>query len=50
VKYTLESYKDYQAAPPSTPDPSCPSVTFAGGVSGKQVEGRYHFIALLTGK
>ena len=50
VKYTLESYKDYQAAPPSTPDPSCPSVTFAGGVSGKQVDARYKFTSLITGK
>lgn len=46
VKYTLESYKDYLAAPPSSPDPSCPAVTAAGGVSGKQVDARYHFSAL----
>lgn len=46
VKYTLESYKDYLAAPPSTPDPSCPAVISAGGVSGKQVDARYHFSAL----
>ena len=46
VKYTLESYKDYLAAPPSSPDPSCPAVTAAGGVSGKQVDARYHFTAL----
>ena len=50
VKYTLESYKDYLAAPPSSPDPSCPTVTAAGGVSPKQVEARYHFLELLTGK
>jgi Flp pilus assembly protein CpaB len=46
VKYTLESYKDYLAAPPSSPDPSCPTVTTAGGVSGKQVDARFHFSAL----
>jgi Flp pilus assembly protein CpaB len=46
VKYTLESYKDYLASPPSTPDANCPAVTSAGGVSGKQVDARYHFSAL----
>ncbi len=50
VKYSLESYKDYQASPPSSPDQSCLSVTAAGGVSAKQVETRYKFIELLTGK
>lgn len=50
VKYTLESYKDYQASPPSSPDPSCPTVTAAGGVSGKQVDTRYNFTKLITGK
>jgi Flp pilus assembly protein CpaB len=50
VKYTLESYKDYLAAPPSSADPSCPTVTAAGGVSGKQVDARYHFTTLVTGK
>jgi len=50
IKYTLESYKDYQAAPPSSPDPSCPTVTAAGGVSGKQVDTRYNFTKLITGK
>jgi Flp pilus assembly protein CpaB len=50
VKYTLESYKDYLAAPPSSPDPSCPAVTAAGGVGPKQVDARYHFTTLVTGK
>jgi len=50
VKYTLESYHDYLTAPPSQPDPSCPAVTAAGGVSGKQVDARYHFTQLVTGK
>jgi Flp pilus assembly protein CpaB len=49
VKYTLESYHDYLTAPPSQPDPSCPAVTAAGGVSGVQVEARYHFIELVKG-
>ena len=47
VKYTLESYHDYLTAPPSQPDPSCPAVTAAGGVSGKQVDARYHFTQLV---
>jgi Flp pilus assembly protein CpaB len=50
VKYTLESYKDYLGAPPSSPDASCPTVTAAGGVSPKQVDARYHFTTLVTGK
>jgi Flp pilus assembly protein CpaB len=50
VRYTLESYKDYLAAPPSNPDPSCPTVTAAGGVGPKQVDGRYHFTTLVTGR
>lgn len=50
VRYTLESYKDYLAAPPSNPDPSCPTVTAAGGVGPKQVDTRYHFTSLITGK
>lgn len=47
VKYTLESYHDYLTTPPSQPDPSCPAVTSAGGVSGKQVDARYHFTQLV---
>ena len=50
VKYTLESFHDYRPAPPSDPDPSCPTVLSAGGVSGKQVDARYHFVQLVTGK
>ncbi|TMF33076.1 MAG: hypothetical protein E6I30_08930 [Chloroflexi bacterium] len=50
VRYTLESYKDYLATPPSQPDSSCPTVLSAGGVSGKQVDARYHFTTLVTGK
>jgi Flp pilus assembly protein CpaB len=50
VRYTLESYKDYLATPPSNPDPTCPTVTAAGGVGPKQVEARYHFTTLVTGR
>jgi Flp pilus assembly protein CpaB len=46
MKYTLESFKDYLAQPPSTPDPTCPTVISAQGVSQKEVEARYHFSAL----
>lgn len=50
LRYTLESYKDYLAAPPTQPDPSCPTVTAAGGVGPKQVDSRYHFTQLVSGK
>jgi Flp pilus assembly protein CpaB len=43
VKYSLESFADYLKAPPSAPDPTCPDVLAAHGVSLKQVESRYHF-------
>jgi Flp pilus assembly protein CpaB len=46
LKYTLESFKDYLAQPPSAPDPTCPSVLAAQGVSQKAVEQRYHFTTL----
>lgn len=46
LKYTLESFHDYLAQPPSAPDPTCPTVISAQGVSGKEVEARYHFSAL----
>jgi Flp pilus assembly protein CpaB len=46
VKYTLESFADYLATPPTAPDPTCPDVLAAHGVSGKQVEARYHFSTL----
>ncbi len=46
VRYTLESFKDYLEQPPQAPDPSCPAITAAGGVSGKQVDARFHFSAL----
>lgn len=46
VKYTLESFHDYLQQPPSTPDPSCPTVLAAKGVSAKEVDARYHFTSL----
>ena len=46
LRYTLESFKDYLAQPPSAPDPTCPTVIAAQGVSQKAVENRYHFANL----
>lgn len=46
LKYTLESFHDYLAQPPSAPDPTCPTVLSAQGVSQKEVEARYHFTSL----
>ncbi len=49
VRYTIESFHDYLAQPPSAPDASCPTVITAQGVSGRQVDERYHFTTLVTG-
>lgn len=46
IRYTLESFHDYLNQPPSAPDPTCPTVLSAQGVSQKEVEARYHFTAL----
>jgi Flp pilus assembly protein CpaB len=46
LKYTVESFHDYLAQPPSAPDPTCPTVLSAQGVSQKEVEARYHFTNL----
>ncbi len=46
VRYTLESFHDYLQQPPGSPDPTCPTVLSAQGVSQKEVEARYHFTAL----
>ena len=46
LRYTLESFNDYLKAPPSAPDPSCPTVLAAQGVSAKSVDNRYHFTQL----
>jgi Flp pilus assembly protein CpaB len=43
IRYTLESFQDYLQQPPSAPDPHCPSITAAQGVSNKDVEARFHF-------
>jgi Flp pilus assembly protein CpaB len=45
LKYTVESFHDYLTAP-TAPDPTCPTVLAAQGVSNKQVDARYHFSAL----
>jgi Flp pilus assembly protein CpaB len=45
VRYTLESFHDYLQAP-TDPDPTCPTVLAAKGVSGQEVDARYHFTAL----
>ena len=46
LKYTVESFHDYLAQPPSAPDPTCPTVLSAQGVSQKEVDARYHFTNL----
>jgi Flp pilus assembly protein CpaB len=46
IKYTVESFQDYLKSPPSTPDPTCPTVLAAQGVSQTQVNNRYHFTSL----
>jgi Flp pilus assembly protein CpaB len=50
LRYTLESFHDYLTQPPSQPDPACPGVINAGGVGPKQVDAKFHFTTLLTGK
>ena len=45
LKYTVESFHDYLTAP-IAPDPTCPTVLAAQGVSNKQVDARYHFSSL----
>jgi Flp pilus assembly protein CpaB len=46
VTYTLESYKDYGTPPTDNEDTSCATIQAAGGVTGKQVDARFHFSAL----
>ena len=46
VRYTLESFNDYLKQPPTAPDPTCPTVLSAQGVSQKEVDARYHFTSL----
>jgi len=45
IRYTVESFHDYLQAP-TDPDPTCPTVLAAKGVSQSQVDARYHFTAL----
>jgi Flp pilus assembly protein CpaB len=45
VRYTLESFKDYATAPTEA-DPTCLTITAAGGVTQKQVDAKYHFTSL----
>jgi Flp pilus assembly protein CpaB len=46
VRYTLESFHDYLAQPPTAPDATCPTVESAGGVTNSQVDARWHFTKL----
>jgi len=46
LRYTLESFNDYLKQPPSAPDPTCPTIGTAQGVTQKEVEARFHFTAL----
>ena len=46
LRYTLESFNDYLKQPPSAPDPTCPTVGTAQGVTNKEVEARFHFTIL----
>jgi Flp pilus assembly protein CpaB len=45
LRYTVESFHDYLQAP-TDPDPTCPTVLAAKGVTESQVDARYHFTAL----
>jgi len=45
LRYTLESFHDYLQAP-TDPDPTCPTVLAAKGVSAQEVDARFHFTAL----
>jgi len=47
LKYTLESYKDYQAAP-TQPDANCPTIESAGGVGPHDVDLKWKFTTSTT--
>lgn len=47
LKYTLESYKDYETAP-TQPDSNCPTLASAGGVGPKDVDKKWNFTSSLT--
>jgi Flp pilus assembly protein CpaB len=42
LKYTLESFKDYEQTP-NQPDPACPNLTSAGGVGPREVDKKWKF-------
>jgi hypothetical protein len=42
LKYTLESYLDYERAPTQA-DPACPMLTSTGGVGPKDVDKKWSF-------
>ncbi len=42
LKYTLESFKDYEPTP-NQPDPTCPNLTSAGGVGSREVDKKWKF-------
>jgi Flp pilus assembly protein CpaB len=41
LKYTLESYKDYLSATAQSPDPACPTVNSATGVTVEKMRAAY---------
>ena len=43
IKYALPSYKDYRSAPPSGPDPSCPSTASPALIGPTEVQNRWNF-------
>ncbi len=42
LKYTLESFKDYEPTP-NQPDPACPKLSSAAGVGPREVDAKWHF-------
>jgi hypothetical protein len=44
LKYTLESFKDYEPTP-KQPDPSCPNLSSTAGVGPREVDAKWHFTA-----
>lgn len=42
LKYTLESFKDYEPTP-NQPDPACPKLSAAAGVGPREVDAKWHF-------
>jgi Flp pilus assembly protein CpaB len=46
VKYAVEASSDYLKQAPSAPDPQCPTILAAQGVTNKEVDAKYHFTSL----